>query len=488
VAYQTKEVYITPPNQNVDNETIKNGLVKLQDFYVQMSDDGVALKKRPGLSEVLDLGTNQKGDGLYWFDSIAAFIAVSNGRTYKIAQDYTKTDLTGATILPNNQVSFAEKSYGGTNYLFICNGSQVIYTNGTAATQAISSITFNASCIVNFNNYLIVNKVNSNEWYYNLEGLSSGQTPFVWNLAQMLKAESNPDSIDWLTVVNNRLYIWGKRSLETWYLDASAAVPFTMLQASQIKEGVISPHSIQIVEKTSQIFLDENRRVRLLSGGNLRTLSTNYGKELQKITTATDATSAYMLFEGKSFYIITFKSANKTFVYDLELNAWSEYGYFNTGSSEYSRFIGEIYAYSPTWNKHFFMSNSNGKVYEFSQNYKTDDSNVINSFIETGNRDHGTNNWKRSRNLRALITAGTDYYSDPNQEAVIELEHADDGSVLFSNRKTISLKNSTQTRDSNVVLLRRGGRYKSRKYRLYAPDSVSLVIYGIYEEVEIGNI
>ena len=209
---------------------------------------------------------------------------------------------------------------------------------------------------------------------------------------------------------------------------------------------------------------------------------------MQKITTATDATSAYMLFEGKSFYVITFKSANKTFVYDLELNAWSEYGYFNTGSSEYSRFIGEIYAYSPTWNKHFFMSNSNGKVYEFSTNYRTDDSNVINSFIETGNRDHGTNNWKRSRNLRALITAGTDYYSDPNQEAVIELEHADDGSVLFSNRKTISLKNSTQTRDNNVVLLRRGGRYKSRKYRLYAPDSVSLVIYGIYEEVEIGNI
>ena len=488
MAYETKEIYITPPNQNVNTETIKNGLVKLQDFYVQMSDDGVSLKKRPGLLEVLDLGTNQKGDGLYWFNSISAFIAVSNGRTYKIAQDYTVTDLTGDTILANNQVSFAEKSYGGSDYLFIANGSQVIYTDGTATTQAISSITFNVSCIVNFNNYLIVNKVNTNEWYYNLEGLSSGQTPFVWNLSQMLKAESNPDVVDWLTVVNNRLYIWGKRSLEMWYLDASASVPFTMLQASQIKEGVISPHSIQVVEKTSQIFLDESRRVRLLSNGKLTTLSSNYGKELQKITTATDATSAYMLFQGKSFYIITFKSEDRTFVYDLELGAWSEYGYWNTGTSNYSRFIGEIYAYSPTWNKHFFMSNSNGKIYEFSTDYKTDNGNEINSFIETGNRDHGTHKWKRSRNLRALIKAGSDYYSNPDKEAIIELEHSDNGSVRYSKRKTISLKNSNENTDNNILLMRRGGMYKSRKYRLYAPDDVSLIIFGIYEEIEIGNL
>jgi len=488
MSYETKELFIAKPNKNVDTATIQEGLVVLQDFYMQKSEDGLSFKKRFGLSEVVNTGHNVQGDGLYWFDSIDAFIYVINGRIYKMAQNYALTDLTGDLLVTEQLVSFVEKSYGGINYLFMANGGNVVYTNGTALTQKIASITFNVSSIVNFNSYLIINRVGTNFWYYNLEGLSPGQTPFNWNLTQNIQAESNPDAIDALTVVNNRLYIWGKRSLETWYMDASALVPFANLQTSQVKEGVLSPYSIQVINKTQQVFLDENRRVRLLSEGRILELSKEYGRDIQAINNAIDSQAFYMSLEGKSFYVMNFPEANKTYLYDIDLNIWSELGYWESGTSTYSRFRGITYGYSPRWNKHFLMDYQNGKIYTISSAYKDDNGNTINAYIETGSRTHGSNVWKRSKNLRAYIKTGVGKYNNPTSSPYIRLTHADNGSNTFSSVVNIDLGNTTSTTDDEVILMRQGGRYRSRKYRIYAPDSTDIVIFGLFEEIEYGHV
>ena len=169
MAYQTVPIYVSQPNQDVSNSAIKNQMRELRDMYVKQSEDGLMIKKRFGYIQKADTGQNSKGDGLYWFEALQAFIVVCNAKVFVMRANYTLTDITGTDLLVEGALCrFSEKVYAGRTYLFICNGGNLIYTDDLGSTtQKVSSITFDVGNVTNLNNFMIINQVDSNLVYYN---------------------------------------------------------------------------------------------------------------------------------------------------------------------------------------------------------------------------------------------------------------------------------------------------------------------------------
>jgi len=57
--------------------------------------EGFITRRRPGMTQFIDLGTGLPGDGIYDWEAADKVIAVSGGRVFVIYEDGTKAELTG---------------------------------------------------------------------------------------------------------------------------------------------------------------------------------------------------------------------------------------------------------------------------------------------------------------------------------------------------------------------------------------------------------
>lgn len=477
MAYKEVSIYVSQPSKDMPESAVSNQLREIRDAYLKQGEDGICIKKRFGLKQVADTGQQAKGDGLYWFESLQAFIVVINARVYTMDASYSLTDITGSDLLIEGApCSFSEKVYAGRTYLFICNGGKLVYTDDLgSATQQVSGITFGVGNIRNLNNFMIINQVDTNFVYYN-----SGD-PRSWNATLNFQATSNADKVSALRVIGDRLYIWGNRSVEVWAINVSGIIPIAKQRETGVTEGVVSPDSI--VEQTGlqQIFMDEHRRVKAFVSGKSVMLSEDYNAELEKINYAGDAYAYFVELDGKRFYVVNFEVSNRSLMYDIDLNVWSELSYFNEKTGEYTRFRGGVYAYSGVFKKHVVLDYTNGLIYELDTEYKTDAGSPIVASVTTGNINHGTLSWKKSKNLTAIIERDI----SQNQEHRIQIQHRDNGSNKYSQLKNVPLSNTNAYGDNSVRLITRGGRWQTRQYRIVMPDPTTCVISNISEEVEL---
>jgi hypothetical protein len=90
------------------------------------------INRRPGLEDLVDLGTDQPVDGLYWWDRQEWCIAISDGEIYKItASDGTNAQITGDSLESGTRVTFGD--YG--TALYAANGAQIVKIPTTGAAE-----------------------------------------------------------------------------------------------------------------------------------------------------------------------------------------------------------------------------------------------------------------------------------------------------------------------------------------------------------------
>jgi YVTN family beta-propeller protein len=78
---------------------------------------------------------------------------------------------------------------------------------------------------------------------------------------------------------------------------------------------------------------------------------------------------------GHEFYQITFPSANATWVYDLTTKLWHERSYYAGSPYVIGRALANCYVHA--WDRHFVGSYLDGKIYEQSESFLTDDGEPI---------------------------------------------------------------------------------------------------------------
>lgn len=175
-----------------------------------------------------------------------------------------------------------------------------------------------------------------------------------------------PDAIVTIAVVHREIWLIGTRTTEIWYDSGSADTAFERMPGAFIEHGIAALYSLARAD-ISLFWLarDDQGRLIVVRGAQYDTKQiSTYAIENEFMTYAVtnDAIGFTYQQEGHTFYQLTFPSADKTWVYDIEQDLWherastDEYGSehrsrANCCANSYARIVvgdfenGALYAY-----------------------------------------------------------------------------------------------------------------------------------------------
>jgi hypothetical protein len=458
--------------QNVDQESVSVQYTKLNNAYV---NDLGYIARRPGVAALVDLGTDDVVDGLYWWQEQDTLIAVSGGEVFSVDAAGTATSL-GTGMETGTRPTFATATPSGDQTLVLANGGRPYKISGDPLTLAeITDANAPANCthVAFLDQYILANNANTQAVSHSVVA-----TVDDWDATGIFSAEIRTDNVTGVFSAWEELLVLGTDSLEIFYNDG--VTPFVPRQGATIERGTISPYTVKYVDNT-WFFLDSTRRVVRLAGRNPQVISGPFDKTFQELDNVEDATGDIIEISGKNFYVLSFPSENRTFVYDYKLGYWGEWTEWNEDTSVSNRFIGNCHAYSKVRNTHYVGSKTSGQIYTLSVDNYDDAGDEIRTEIQTGFIDHGTLARKRNNLLRIRVKRGV--AAPSNTAGIISLKYRDDSGDQFSNERQIDLGLVGQ-RDFHVDL-RRMGMYRARQYNMVLTDATAMLFGSVEEDVEV---
>ncbi len=386
----------TPIYQNIDEMALTVFSPALIDGYM---DEAGNTHRRPGLPLLVDLGTGAKVDGLCWWKKNSMMIAVSGGKVFKItASDGTNTEITGGTsMVSGTRPSFTEDA----TYVFMANGAAIQHYNnaGTATVMADADCPTAVTQLGWHDQYLLCNNVGTGQMHY-----SDLNNSLSWSALSYINAESMPDDILSINVAWREILLLGESSAEIWWNNGTT--PFARLEGAYTERGCGAARSISYFDNTWH-WLDHTRRFVRIDGRVPQVISTPFDKTIQDLSSISDCLTDLLEVDGRTFWIVSFPTAGKTYVYDYALKLWYEWCYWNSVTAAYQRWLGNCVCYAPAWNKHLVGSRSDGKIYTASTTNYTDNGNTIRTLRRTAHVDHDTKARKRSNALYLTAKRGT---------------------------------------------------------------------------------
>lgn len=485
------ELPLLPPNQNLDNSSLFAHMTKLQDCYLVpiLPESGkYEINKRFGLKLFMDLGTGQKVDGLHWSEKQQSLFMASGGEQYKTTDRFgaNKTDITGVGLTAGEDVEYAETVRAGDWVLLIADGGQLKHVG---AVGDVANVVNTGSAIIPnqvpsvavLDGFVIIFGKESNEFFFSY--------PFQYDrfdVGDAYTAEMAVDDILNIKVIDRRLNIFGKSSIETWYNAGQAGDPFVRRLSGVFHgNGLYAEKILSVLTfqgRDAAYFLDKNRKLVKLEGNSAVEVGTSYDRFIQSLDRISDGYSSVITAGNKVLFSMTFPQEKLTLIYDPEVGCFYEWGSYNENTAQYNIFTGGKSVYCREWNKHLIGSNTDGKIYEISPDYSTDNGNTIRAYMETGHINFGDmSRIKGSSGLKIALKRGVG--KEGNVHATPFLRHRKmDNGRFWGNFRSISLGKQGDTALIRQVY-RQGGAFFTRKHQIVMPDAAPVAISGMWEEV-----
>ena len=430
-------------------------------------------KRRPTLSEFADLGTNDKVDGLWWWDNNNFPLAVSKGSIFKLAEAGNVTDITGDKLLTRKIATFADDG----DTAVIANGTRMVTTDGSTNTafMADADAPTEVSHVAFLDGHMLANKLNTKRWQF-----SSNTNILEWAALDFFSAEADPDNLTALKVINREIHLFGPEVIEIWYNDGSS--PFSRFETGFIEEGIRAIDSLKKFEGT-WIFLNKDIRFVQIEGRNSREISGPFNDVFATLRAPEDARAMIVHIGNQVFYVVNFDADNRTFAYDLKTRQWGEWGNWNSATGLYNKFLGQTHAFAKTWNKHLIGSHNNGKIYELNFTNADDAGSTVRSVLRTGPITRGVNVFKRCKGIRIRMKRGLGTgLGTANEDPHINVRWLDDGGP-WSNEIQVSLGKIGDT--NYFVEVDDLGMYRSREWEFIHTFDTDFTLVGIEEDVEL---
>ena len=273
------------------------------------------LSRCPGLRL---LGTVGSGPirGMWTFGNY--FYVVSGLELYRVSAGYGNS-LLGA-VTGTGPVSMSDN---GTQLFVACNGPGFIYDSGTGVFGAISDPDFAGAVSVGFiDGYFVFTQPNSQVfWVTTLYG--SGIDPL-----DFASAEGSPDGLVSMIVDHREVWLFGTNSVEVWYDAGNTDFPLARIQGAFNEIGCAATYSVAKLDNGVFWLGSDARgngivyRSRGYTGLRVSTNAVEFA--IQNYAVISDAVAYTYQQEGHSFYVLTFPSANATWVYDVSTDLWHE--------------------------------------------------------------------------------------------------------------------------------------------------------------------
>lgn len=281
------------------------------------------LNRAPGLRKLATVGTGPIR-GLWAYGDYG--YAVSGDRLYRIDSTWNVTPI--GLIAGTGQVSMVDN---GTQLFIATNPVSYIYDAASEELAQITDIDFPGAVTVGYlDGYFIFQEPNSQRFWTSelLDGTQIDPLSFA-------SAEGMPDNLVSLFVDHREVWLFGTQSVEVWYDAGLEGFPLARIQGAVNEFGCAATFSVAKMDN-SLFWLGADQRGHGIvfrangyAGQRISTHAVEYA--IQSYDVISDAIAFTYQQDGHSFYVLTFPSAQATWVYDAATNAWHERAGFANG-------------------------------------------------------------------------------------------------------------------------------------------------------------
>lgn len=322
--------------------------------------------------------------------------------------------------------------------------------------------------------YFILNNKGTGQFY--ITALNNGASIDILDFAT---AGSNPDSVLNAFVDHRELWLFGSMSVEIWYNSASsgAGFPFERRLDAIIEVGCAAKYSVAKLDNTVYWLSNQFTIVRA-SGYSPEIISTPaLSNEISSYAVKEDA-FAYSYYErGHAFYVITFPSEEKTWVFDASTGEWHQRMSHGT-----TRHISTCLAFDGSTN--YVGSIMDGSIYKMSESYGSEDGLDIQREMTTP-YIHEREVRLKMKMLRLVMQTGIgDNSSNPNNsDPCVYMSYSDDGGNTWSMERSAPI--GKQGEFSQEIEFRNLGLFRARLFKVRASTSMPIAFIKATGEIEI---
>lgn len=440
------------------------------------------LQRAPGLSIFSDLPDGSKIRGMWEMNGYG--YVVSSSYLYRLDSNgnYNRI-LGGPSIAGTGQVSMADN---GTQLFIACNPEGYIYNTVTGVFQQITDPDFPGAVTVGYlDGYFVFNEPNSQRVWVTqlLDGTSVDPLDFA-------SAEGSPDGLVSLIVDHREAWLFGTNSVEVWYDAGDADFPLARIQGAFNEIGCAAAYSVAKLDN-GVFWLGSDARGRGIvyrangyTGQRVSTHAVEYA--IQSYSTISDAIAFTYQQDGHAFYVLTFPTADATWVYDVSTNAWHERGTWS--ENKFTRYRANCQM--SLGNRILVGDYALGRVYYMNYLTFTDSSSSQRWVRSWRALPTGQNNLKRTaqHSLQLDCETGVGFRVGQGTDPQVVLRWSDDGGHTWSNEHWASMGKIGEF--GRRTIWRRLGmttKLRDRVYEISGTDPVKVIIMGAELQVTGTN-
>jgi hypothetical protein len=287
-------------------------------------------------------------------------------------------------------------------------------------------------------------------------------------------ADSSPDNLVSLIVVSREVFFLKEKVVEVWADAGAFPVPFQRITGTNMQHGCAAPFSVARLGEgavwLSQDTRGQNVVIRTNGYQPIRISTHAVETALNGYGTISDAVAYTYQQAGHEFYVLSFPSADATWVYDLATDLWHKRAWRDQLGNRHRHrsnccavFQGQIIV--GDW--------QNGKLYSMTLSNYTDDGDLIPCIRRC---PHLVTDLKNQffHDLQLQFQPGVGLQTGQGSDPQAMLKWSDDGGSTWSNEHWTSI--GTVGKYKNRAIWRRLGWARDRIFEVAVTDPVYRVI------------
>jgi hypothetical protein len=399
---------------------------------------------------------------------------VSGGNLYSVTTDETVTFIASINTY-NGRVGMASN---GVQLIIVDGADGWLYNSITKSWDQITDLDFvDAQQVSFFHGRFVVVKPNTGEFY--ISALYDGAT---WEALDFANAEVDPDDLKGLNVLHQELWLLGDYTTQIYVDTGNPLFPFEAQPGGMIEWGIAARWSAVKGDNTL-IWLAKTRdghgSVIKATGYAPQIISSDALEEAIGLYGRIDDAYAFVIKPNDKslWYVLTFPSANVTWVFDAATNLWHQWSSYGVG-----RFVGATHCFFNT--KHYVGSDTDGTLYRLDATAFKDGDLPLER-IATGVHVGNEQNLVFWHSLEVLFDAGAGLQTGQGSDPQAMLRWSDDGGYTYGNSHWRTIGKIGKY--ANRAIWRRLGRSRHRIYELTVTDPVNATVIGLYGQITGGE-
>ncbi len=425
-----------------------------------------ALYPTPGLIQKIAFPTAGEVRGLYVLPGGNSMLAVCGNVLYLVNAALTAT-VAGALNTKSGQVSISDNRISA----YIVDGAyRYTYLISSGAFTAVASTdgAFSGGDKVDYvDDFLVYNQPGSNQWGCT-DPLSTVSQPLNFS-----SKDSGSDNIVTLIADHREVFLIGERTTEVWVNVGAFPFPFARIPGTLIQHGCAAKNSVARLGE-SIVWLSQDGRGQTIviqfSVYQPRRISTHAVEVDIAGGVLSDAIGYSYQQGGHEFYVLTFPTQDKTWVYDIATQLWHKRA-SRDSQNVLHRHPGNCHAFFQGLN--LVGDYANGMVYALDLNTYTDNGTPI---VRIRRTPHLTQDLNRIfyDHLQIQFQPGVGLVTGQGSDPMMLLRWSDDGGTTWSSYYNLPIGKIGAFK--NRAIKRRMGFGRDRVFEVSITDPVRAVI------------